>query len=155
MNSEAPRNAAGSAGGGSRILVVDDEMPIRIVAQRILERFGHEVTLATNPTEALRLAEDAVAAFDLALIDVNLAGESGLELAIGLQHRVGEMPVVIMGGDLDRGMLGGTVRRLLPKPFSIADLGEAVAAVMPKRTNGAPAHGDTCLSRPDAAKISP
>ena len=155
MSDPTAVNAQDEARCGSRILVVDDEMPIRIVAQRMLERLGHQVVLATNPTEAVQLVFNASAPFDLALVDVNLAGESGLVLAAELQRVVGEMPIVIMGGDLDRGMLGGSVRQLLPKPFAYADLGAAVASVIPTPSKGESANGDTCLSGPDAAKLTP
>ena len=154
MNESTATAHGREAGNGSRILVVDDESSIRIVAQRMLERLGHRVTVTSNPHDAMQAARDASVPFDLALVDVNLAGESGLVLANEIQRVAGTLPVVIMGGDLDETMLGGSVRQLLPKPFSFADLGAVVTTAIPSSPNCESLRADSCLPADGVKKAS-
>jgi diguanylate cyclase (GGDEF)-like protein len=61
-----------------RVLVVDDEEALRRLSVRVLERAGFECTQAGNVVEAReRLAEGS---FALALCDINMPGESGIDL---------------------------------------------------------------------------
>ena len=73
----APQNAA-AVGGGLRVLIVDDEKNIRTTLTVCLEGMGAEA-LAVGTGEAA-LAALARQPYDLALVDLALAGESGLDL---------------------------------------------------------------------------
>ena len=56
----------------ARVLVVDDEAPIRLTLEAILQRVGYTVTTAANGEEALAwLMEHR---FDLLLLDLRLTG---------------------------------------------------------------------------------
>jgi CheY-like chemotaxis protein len=60
-----------------RVLVIDDDAPLRSMMRRVLEP-GHEIVLATSAKEAL----DRIAAgerFDLVLCDLMLPGLSGVD----------------------------------------------------------------------------
>jgi DNA-binding NarL/FixJ family response regulator len=62
-----------------RCLIVDDSSRFARDAQEVLEEGGiHVVGLAANGEEGLRLARDLRP--DLALVDIDLGGESGLEV---------------------------------------------------------------------------
>ncbi len=64
--------------GNTNILIVDDEIPIQRMLGQLLEQYGYTCILASNPQEArLRLDEKE---FALILCDVNMPGESGLDL---------------------------------------------------------------------------
>jgi light-regulated signal transduction histidine kinase (bacteriophytochrome)/CheY-like chemotaxis protein len=63
---------------GLRILVVDDEPDARLLAQRILEENGCNVTLAGSAGEALTKLEQQ--AFDLVLSDIGMPDSDGMEL---------------------------------------------------------------------------
>ncbi|MFB3880596.1 MAG: response regulator [Armatimonadota bacterium] len=67
-----------------RILVVDDEPGMREGCRRILESEGHQVTTAESGEEALGIFSRG--AFDLALVDLKMAGMSGLELLVKLRE---------------------------------------------------------------------
>jgi DNA-binding NarL/FixJ family response regulator len=70
-----------------RCLIVDDSPCFREAARRLLERQGITVVgVASNGGEALRLAEELRP--DVTLLDIDLGGESGLELARRL-HEAG------------------------------------------------------------------
>src|SRR5436305_4945195 len=73
----APQNAA-AVGGGLRVLIVDDEKNIRTTLTVCLEGMGAEA-LAVGTGEAA-LAALTRQPYDLALVDLALAGESGLDL---------------------------------------------------------------------------
>jgi putative two-component system response regulator len=81
----------------SRVLVVDDEAPVRRMVGRILSEHCNTTGVA-DASEALRLLE--LEKFDLVLCDVNLRGTSGLELTRLILAEYPEIAVVmISGGD--------------------------------------------------------
>ncbi len=66
------------------ILVVDDEEDFHRVIRRVLEPEGFKVVSALSAEEALRFMDAAVP--DLAILDWNLPGITGLELAKALKQ---------------------------------------------------------------------
>jgi len=62
------------------VLIVDDSAPFREVARRLLERQGLEV-VGTAATSAEAVAQVETLHPHVALVDINLAGESGFEVA--------------------------------------------------------------------------
>jgi two-component system, NarL family, nitrate/nitrite response regulator NarL len=62
------------------ILIVDDSVPFLEVARQLLARDGFEV-LGTATTSAEALAQAEALRPQVALVDVNLAGESGFDVA--------------------------------------------------------------------------
>ncbi|TNE92019.1 MAG: sigma-54-dependent Fis family transcriptional regulator [Deltaproteobacteria bacterium] len=80
----------------ARVLVVDDDRAVRTALRVNLRKGGMEVTLASNPAEALDLL--AAQSFDLVLTDVKMPGQSGLDLLAAIRERWGDLPVVVMTG---------------------------------------------------------
>lgn len=65
---------------GVKVLVLDDETGVRVVARRMLEGLGHRVSEASSAAEAmelLRAARGAGQPFELALLDLTLPGGPG------------------------------------------------------------------------------
>lgn len=93
-----PSAADAAIGGARRVLVLDDEEPVRVAMHALLSAWGHEVALAAHPHEAWQLP----GVFDLLLGDLRLGGGlSGLAAAQAL-HAVGKVrKVVIFTGDTD------------------------------------------------------
>lgn len=91
-------SADAAAGSARRVLVLDDEAPVRQAMHALLSAWGHEVSLAAHPHEAWQLP----GVFDLLLGDLRLgSGLSGLAAAQAL-HAVGKVrKVVIFTGDTD------------------------------------------------------
>jgi putative two-component system response regulator len=78
------------------ILIVDDEHTLRRALRRALERGGYTVAEASNASEAReRLAGDQV---DLMLCDINMPGESGLDLVRDLSNSDADTGVVMLTG---------------------------------------------------------
>jgi CheY-like chemotaxis protein len=67
-----------------RLLLVEDEALIAMMAEDLLETLGHEVAV-TAATLGDALAACATHAFDAALLDVNLNGESSMPIAAALK----------------------------------------------------------------------
>jgi two-component system, sensor histidine kinase and response regulator len=121
------------AGGGVRVLLVEDNPVNQRVAIRLLERAGHQVVTVGNG----RLALEAALAgdFALALMDVQMPEMDGLEATRQLRAREAasgraRLPVLAMtahasGADRDRCIAAG-MDDYLPKPIDAAALLAAV-----------------------------
>lgn len=84
-----------------RILVVEDEASIREVETAYLTKAGYEISEAANGAEALALVAEA--AFDAAVIDLNLPGIDGLEVCRTIRES-SILPILIVtarGSDED------------------------------------------------------
>lgn len=77
-----------------RILVVEDETELRELLGRALKRQGHAVDLAADGIDGLHLATEYP--IDLAIIDLGLPGQSGLEIVRELRKREHVYPVLIL-----------------------------------------------------------
>jgi DNA-binding NtrC family response regulator len=77
----------------SRLLVVDDEANIRLLYAEELKDEGYEVVTAASSAEA---AEKLLGnTFDLAILDIKLKNESGIELLQKLVKERHDMPVIL------------------------------------------------------------
>ncbi len=86
------------------ILFVDDEAPIREMLSLYFSKKGYSVTTATCGRDAKALA--AQGPFNLAILDMNLAGESGLDLLGFFKSNYPSLPVVVFTGmAADQGLL--------------------------------------------------
>ncbi len=81
-----------------RVLLVEDEGLIRLVASQILQDEGFEVVEAWNGDEAARLL-DGPDRFDILFTDVQMPGMlDGLELAMHARRRCPGIPVLVVSG---------------------------------------------------------
>ena len=77
-----------------RILVVDDEEPIRKGLSRIAQSMGHDVEVAADAEEAVLRALSAPP--DMVITDLNMPGRSGLDLVSDLRERGIEATFVVL-----------------------------------------------------------
>lgn len=109
--------------GSERVLLVEDEDPVRRVARRILESAGYAVLEAPDAEQAMMYVA-ADEPFDLLLTDVVMPGLSGPELARRVGDRRPDVPVLFVSGyadvELDGADLAGMTTASLAKPFSPA-----------------------------------
>ncbi|HHX43458.1 MAG TPA: response regulator [Chloroflexi bacterium] len=117
------------AGGGQRILVVDDEGEICQMLTRLLEGEGYRVAVALDGQTALALC--AAEGFDLVITELGMPDMSGWELADTLRRQCPDTRVLLMSGwelDVDGERLGQyNVHEVLHKPFEIRTLLDAVS----------------------------
>ena len=113
--------------GGLRVLVVEDEVMISALVEDMVTELGHSVAaLAASVEEAAGLAEGAE--FDVALLDVNLRGQTVEGVAKTLARR--GKPFVFTTGYGERVIPPEFKDRpLLPKPYQIEQLGEILSRV--------------------------
>jgi len=83
-------------GTRKRVLVVDDELAARVLAEGLLRKLGHEVISCAQATDAASLAEKHRP--DLVLLDVLMPGLDGAGVARALAARPGtaSIPVVFL-----------------------------------------------------------
>jgi len=130
----------------ARILVIEDDEPVRATIKRILESAGYEVSTATDGNDGLHQFREAPA--DLVLCDIFMPNKEGIATLRELRQVSGDVPVIMMsGGSPSSGRIGEAafvdylqIARLLgaagtiPKPFRAAQL----LAVVRKCLKGGP-----------------
>ncbi|MEJ7713222.1 MAG: response regulator [Pyrinomonadaceae bacterium] len=79
-----------------KILVAEDDLNLRMVTQRELERLGHDVQTAANGEDALRLLEDG--AVDVLLCDIQMPRMDGMDLLRRLRERANPPEVIMLTG---------------------------------------------------------
>lgn len=139
----APPTLAGDYSGSGRILVVEDEDPVRAFVVATLERSGYEVTPAEDGVAALEiLAADQD--FDLVVTDVMMPDIDGPTLIEKARRELGlKAAVIFMSGYAEAAVreqmdqIEGV--RYIQKPFPMAVLGAEVKAALLDRATQNPA----------------
>jgi NtrC-family two-component system response regulator AlgB len=118
------------------ILVVDDEPNIRKTLGISLEAEGHRVTAVASPKEALTEANTRY--FDLALVDLRLGSESGIELIGNLLAICPWVKCIVITAYASIDTAVEAMRRgafdYLPKPFTHDQVSVLVGKVFEVRT---------------------
>lgn len=118
------------------ILVVDDEPNIRKTLSISLEAEGHRVTAVSGPREALFEAD--VRYFDLALVDLRLGSESGIDLIGKLLAVCPWLKCIVITAYASIESAVEAMRRgafdYLPKPFTYDQVSVLVAKVSEVKT---------------------
>ena len=131
-----------------RVLVVDDEPPMRTALTRALELGGFDVSLAANGEEGLGGARSL--APDLIVLDVMMPRLDGIEVCRRLRDRGDRTPVLMLTArdavaDRVDGLEAGADDYLV-KPFALEELLARIRALL-RRTGIA--EGDQPLSFAD------
>jgi len=88
------------------VLVVDDEAALCEMLSLYLIHKGFLVTTAGTIEQAIERLEQNSFAFSLVILDLNLAGQDGLEVLRFAKTRAPELPVVIFTGvDVDENLV--------------------------------------------------
>ena len=115
----------------ARILLIEDNDPVRALLRENLELEGHTVIEARNGQEGLDLFRQAGA--DLVITDILMPETEGLGVLVELRNAHPPVNVIAIsggGGDLATGGLLGAAKVLL-KPFPIAVLIAAIDELLP------------------------
>ena len=120
----------------ARILVIDDEAPVRAMLQQMLERSGHNVTVATEGEEGMLLFHDDPA--DIVITDIFMPEKEGIETILELRKQAPQTKIIAISGGGRAGKLDflATAKNLgahqaLAKPFERKELLDAIDAVLP------------------------
>lgn len=116
-----------------KILLVDDDLAIRILYTRVLLAAGFEIQTAHHGKEALNLIPDFSP--DLIILDLVMPEQEGIETILKLQQQNRALPILAISGAVGApeylnvaGLLGA--RRTLKKPITPEQLLAAVQSVL-------------------------
>ena len=118
------------------ILVIEDDLEFRDPLVKLLMNDGHTVTVAGDGVEALRLLKTLRPA--LIISDVLMPKMDGIETIMELSRSGNQVPIIAMSGgrrsvsadfNLASAKVMG-VRATLSKPFSRADLRDAITQAL-------------------------
>ena len=115
---------------GLRVLVVDDEEPVRQTLAATLAHDGHRVSLAEHGVDGLR--QFMAGTFDLVVTDRAMPGMSGEQMAASMKQVRPHTPIILLTGFgqfLEKEKFPG-VDVLACKPVSVATLREAITTAM-------------------------
>jgi len=127
----------GTLAPGLKVLLVEDDAAVRMVAQAFLANLGCDVVAAASGEEALAMLGPQ-SDHQLLLTDIALGpGMRGTELAAHVQHLLPGIGVLLVSGFsaelLDADRIAPASWELLRKPYSRAELAQAIARVMAAR----------------------
>jgi two-component system cell cycle response regulator DivK len=120
------------------VLCIEDNPANMILVERVVEAEGHKLLKAEDGTEALNLLSGIVP--DIILLDINLPGIDGLELArrFKADERLSPVPLIattaqVLVGDRERCLEAGC-DDYLPKPLDIRRLREVIRQHLGERS---------------------
>lgn len=121
-----PATSDGDWRSSGRVLVIEDDMAIRIVLSRALAKLGFTATLAADGTDAVAQFAADPGQFVLALLDFKLPGMASSEVLNELHQRKPDLPVILTSGydkeeALERSS-GMEIASFLHKPFTVESL---------------------------------
>lgn len=133
---ETPELDHGDGVPRREVLIVDDDRMMRIVAEAMVEKLGHHVTVAEGGAQALALLERRT--FDVVLMDCYMPELDGFETTRRLRGQLGldGIPVLaltasVLPADRERCLASG-MDDVLAKPIDYETLGRALATAARK-----------------------
>lgn len=118
----------------ARILLVEDEDPVRAFVKRALEMDGHSVLEASDGEDGLERFLAEAGSFDLLLTDIRMPIMDGIELAHMVRRHNASIPILLMTGFAEQreraSSLSGIVTDVLTKPFTLVDLRKTVGRIL-------------------------
>jgi PAS domain S-box-containing protein len=127
---EAPPAAAAPTLGTGRILFVDDEVALRAIGQRMLERLGFEATVVSSGQEALDSLRAEPEGFRAVVTDQTMPGMTGLAFVAEARQGGATLPVLMatgFSGDVTPERLAHLgIQEVLSKPYTLQELSAAL-----------------------------
>jgi FixJ family two-component response regulator len=125
-----------SMGRGQVVLAVDDETEVLEALEEMLASLGYEPAGYSSSRAALEAFRLNPKRFDAIVSDEVMPGLTGTQLVGELRKLNPGIPVVIATGFGGTGFetraLAAGVNRVLRKPYRMSDIGDALAAVLPR-----------------------
>ena len=136
LSPERPQLERRTNGGRGVILVVEDEATLRDLAKSALESLGYGVETAEDGLAGVALFRACHPRLRAVLLDMKMPNMGGLEAFGQMQQIDASVPVIICTGygeneEVQRILSGGGAG-LLPKPYRVAQLADALEQVEAK-----------------------
>jgi PAS domain S-box-containing protein len=124
---------AGDWQGKGTMLLVDDEAPVRAVAERMLQRMGFEVVTAPNGRKAVELIREDQDRFVGVVLDLAMPEMDGAECLDELRSIRPDLPVLMSSGYSEQNVSKRFTQHrptlFVQKPFQFAALSKALQTV--------------------------
>ncbi len=120
-----------AASGDLTVLVIDDDPDVRQFLCASLDGLGYRVVESADGAQGLVLLDAERP--DLLLVDFAMPGMNGAEVATAARARRPDLPIIVASGYADTDALDAAIigpARMLHKPFSLAELAQAVEAAL-------------------------
>ncbi len=129
-----------AASGRPRVLLMDDEESIRLLAGLVIERLGLEPTLVADGENALRefeAARNTGRPFSLIILDLTIPGGMGGKQTIEALRRVDQqVPAIVSSGYSSDPVMANYrshgFQSVVAKPFDVTTLAEAIRRFIPQ-----------------------
>jgi CheY-like chemotaxis protein len=125
-----------------RVLVVDDEHPVRSVCSRTLRRAGANVVEAETGEAAVDYATEHV--FDVAIVDLTMPGIGGLETTRQLRSLHPDLRIILSSGhrdtDVQAKIDSDLICEFLHKPYRPSELLSLLNQLLDTKPEPNPAH---------------
>lgn len=116
----------------AKILVVDDEVGVRELLRDTLSMKGYDVTTVPSARQSLEIVFQEP--FDLIILDIELAGESGISVLKKIREFPKKIPVVIYSGnvttELEKEARTAGANEVLRKDIGVAQLAEQIRKIV-------------------------
>jgi CheY-like chemotaxis protein len=120
----------------ARVLIAEDEQPVRELLLRALAQDGHEVEAAPDGAAALERLS-GTKTFDLLLSDIRMPIMDGIALALAAARDHPDLAIVLMtgyAGERDRAQgIDTLVHDIVLKPFALSDLKQVLKKALVER----------------------
>jgi signal transduction histidine kinase/CheY-like chemotaxis protein len=141
---------------GSKVLIVENDPTSRQIFSVQFESWGMKAFAVPTANEAILLLDSEEMLFDLGIIDMQIPGSSGIELAQSIREIPfkGDIPFILVSSlgkinDLPAGLFDAQ----LTKPVKLTDLFECVLSVMSESRNRKKGLADHSIDRQLADKL--
>ena len=117
--------------GAGQVLVVEDDDEVAALTVEMIKQLGYDTTRVASAEAALGALADR-RAVDIVFSDVMMPGRmNGVELAQEIRRRRPNLPVLLTSGYVEAARRNAGAQRLkiIPKPYQIDELRDALAAV--------------------------
>lgn len=127
--------------GSGRILLMDDEEPIRNLARELLDMLGYDVRTVADGQQAVelyRLEKEANRCFDVVILDLTVPGGMGGREAMELLLRLDPNVKAIVSSGYSNDPIMADYRRygfsgVIPKPYGAQQLSEVLSALIARK----------------------
>ena len=114
----------------ARILVAEDEDPLRALVARAITDLGHTVVTAFDGADALDILTREHGSFDLLLTDIRMPLMDGIALALATARDHPNIVILLMTAYADQreraSNLDALIHDVILKPFTLAEIKTAV-----------------------------
>ena len=121
----------------ARVLIAEDDEPLRLLTARALRDSGHEVLTAVDGAEALDIVIREGGRFDLLLTDIKMPLMDGIALALSVARDHPHITILLMTAYADQreraAGLDALIHDVVLKPFTLAEIKAAVADALAAR----------------------